>query len=254
MGFLRKTVKKIGRGIKKVVKKIGKAFGKLGIVGRIGLMFLMPHLGTMWGNIGSWAAKGSNILQKAVGVIHKAGTAVGNAYQTVTQAISNGFDRSLNFMKGEGFVLSDPSKTIFKTPEQKFVEEKGLSIDLEAAEKAGIKLDIEGAEKFQEAMAKTNVTEEVTQPSILAKIKDKAEEAVTKGAIQGLTTRTKYAVAGEPPTSRQLVTYADTGGLPTTGSGMGIFNTTDLTQQSFQMNNWQDISQYYAVPVNQRLG
>ena len=146
MGFLRKVVKKIGKGIKKVVKKIGKAFGKLGIVGQIGLMFLMPHLGTMWGNIGSWAAKGSNILQKAVGVIHKAGTAVGNAYQTVTQAISNGFDRSLNFMKGEGFVLSDPSKTIFKTPEQKFVEEKGLSIDLEAAEKAGIKLDIEGAE------------------------------------------------------------------------------------------------------------
>ena len=89
---------------------------------------------------------------------------------------------------------------------------------------------------------------------VLAKVKDKAEEAVTKGAIQGLTTRTKYAVAGEPPTSRQLVTYADTGGLPTTGSGMGIFNTTDLTQQSFQMNNWQDISQYYAVPVNQRLG
>ena len=59
MGFLRKTVKKIGRGIKKVVKKIGKAFGKLGIVGQIGLMFLMPHLGAMWSNIGSWATNGS---------------------------------------------------------------------------------------------------------------------------------------------------------------------------------------------------
>ena len=54
----------IGKGNKKVVKKIGKAFGKLGIVGQIGLMFLMPHLGTMWGNIGSWAAKGSNIHKK----------------------------------------------------------------------------------------------------------------------------------------------------------------------------------------------
>ena len=32
MGFLRKVVKKIGKGIKKVVKKIGKSFGKLGIV------------------------------------------------------------------------------------------------------------------------------------------------------------------------------------------------------------------------------
>ena len=254
MGFLRKTVKKIGKAIKKVVKKVGKAFGKLGIVGQIGMMFLMPHLGSMWSNIGSWASNGSGLLRQAVKVIHNAGTAVGNAYQTVTQAISNGFDRTLNFMKGEGFVLSDPSKTIFKTPEQKFVEEKGLSIDLEAAEKAGIKLDIEGAEKFQEAMAKTNVTEEVTQPSMLAKVQDKTEEALTKGAFDAVRSKTKYKLAGDSPTSRQLVTYADTGGLPTTGSGMGVFNTTDLTQQSFQMNNWQDISQFYAEPVNQRLG
>ena len=39
----KKIVKKIGKGIKKVVKKIGKAVGKLGIVGQIGMMFLMPY-------------------------------------------------------------------------------------------------------------------------------------------------------------------------------------------------------------------
>jgi len=252
MGFLRKTVKKIGRGIKKVVKKIGKAFGKLGIVGQIGLMFLMPHLGSMWGNIGSWASNGSGLLRQAVKVIHNAGTAVGNAYQTVTQAISNGFDRTLNFMKGEGFVLS-PDKTSLFGADTKFVEDKGLSIDLDAAKEAGIKLDVKGSKKFEDALSKA-ASDEVTQPSILAKVQDKTEEALTKGAIQGITTRAKYEVAGDPPTSRQLVTYAETGGLPTTGSGMGVFNTTDLTQQSFQMNNWQDISQYYAEPVNQRLG
>jgi len=247
MGFLRKTVKKIGRGIKKVVKKIGKAFGKLGIVGQIGLMFLMPHLGSMWGNIGSWASNGSGLLRQAVKVIHNAGTAVGNAYQTVTQAISNGFDRSLNFMKGEGFVLSEPSKALF-----------GPEARLTKAEKKFTELTDDDTlfdpvkEVKEEVVEKAK--EEVTQPSMLAKVQDKAEEALTKGAIQGITTRAKYEVAGDPPTSRQLVTYADTGGLPTTGSGMGVFNTTDLTQQSFQMNNWQDISQFYAAPVNQRLG
>ncbi len=53
---IKKVVKKIGRGIKKVAKKVGKFVGKiiepfqkLGIVGQIGLMFLMPHAaGWLW--------------------------------------------------------------------------------------------------------------------------------------------------------------------------------------------------------------
>ena len=245
MGFLRKTVKKIGRGIKKVVKKIGKAFGKLGIVGQIGLMFLMPHLGSMWGNIGSWASNGSGLLRQAVKVIHNAGTAVGNAYQTVTQAISNGFDRSLNFMKGEGFVLSDPSKGFFGA-DAKFAKGEGI------VEPKGVKVSDDSA--VFDTTIKDEIEEKVTEPSLLDKVQDKTEEAATKGAFDAVRSRTKYQLAGDPPTSRQLVTYADTGGLPTTGSGMGVFNTTDLTQQSFQMNNWQDISQFYAAPVNQRLG
>ena len=43
MGWLRKKAKQIGKGIKKVFKKIGKAIGKLGVVGQIGMMFLMPY-------------------------------------------------------------------------------------------------------------------------------------------------------------------------------------------------------------------
>ena len=39
----KKIIKKIGKGIKKVVKKIGKVVNKLGIVGQIGMMFLMPY-------------------------------------------------------------------------------------------------------------------------------------------------------------------------------------------------------------------
>ena len=41
---VKKVVKKIGRSIKKVVSKVGKFVGKLGIVGQIGMFFLMPHV------------------------------------------------------------------------------------------------------------------------------------------------------------------------------------------------------------------
>ena len=116
MGFLRKTVKKIGKAIKKVVKKVGKAFGKLGIVGQLGLMMFMPQFGlsNIWGRIGSWATKpGGNFLQKAVGHIYNAGNAVGKVYKTVTDAIGNGFDRATNLIKGEGFVLSPDRASVF---------------------------------------------------------------------------------------------------------------------------------------------
>ena len=243
MGFLRKTVKKIGKAIKKVVKKVGKAFGKLGIVGQIGMMFLMPHLGAMWGNIGSWAAQGSNMLQRAVGVIHRAGTAVGNAYQTVTQAISNGFDRAKNFMKGDGLVLSDPSKGFFG-PEARLAKAEKKYAELTD----GDTLFDPVKEVKEEVVEKA--TEEVTQPSILDKVKD---EAIDQG-IKGVGDRFRTVMAG-PPQEQIVKQYAyDTGSLPGLSGGMGVADTVDFTRQSVQMNNWQDISQYYRVPVNQRLG
>jgi len=115
---IKKRVKKIGRGIKKVFKKIGKAVGKLGIVGQIGMMFLMPYaagaIGSFFGTAGklaSWSntlLSSSNVLAKGVGhglnLINKAGTFVGNAYKSVTGTISEAFDRTGNFLKGRGFV------------------------------------------------------------------------------------------------------------------------------------------------------
>tara|TARA_R110002167_G_scaffold159880_3_gene355600 strand:+ start:263 stop:1579 length:1317 start_codon:yes stop_codon:yes gene_type:complete len=45
MGWLRKTVKKIGKGIKKAFMKFGKFMGKIGIVGQIAMMFILPGIG-----------------------------------------------------------------------------------------------------------------------------------------------------------------------------------------------------------------
>ena len=43
MGFLKKTFKKIKKGVKKVIGKVGKVFNKLGPLGTIGLMIAAPY-------------------------------------------------------------------------------------------------------------------------------------------------------------------------------------------------------------------
>jgi len=130
---IKKAVKKVGKGIKKVFKKVAGAIGKLGIVGQIGMMFLMPYatsaLGSFFGASGklaTWSTKllgkagmGSQALGHGLNLINKAGTFAGNVYNSVSQTIGNAVDRVTNFAKGKGFTLSEGRTSIFakKTPE-----------------------------------------------------------------------------------------------------------------------------------------
>jgi len=118
---LKKTVKKIGKGIKKVFKKVGAAIGKLGIVGQIGMMFLMPYaagaLGSFFGATGklaTWSTKllgkagiGSKAIGHTLNLVNKAGTFVGNVYNSISSTISNAIDKTGNFLKGRGFVSTE---------------------------------------------------------------------------------------------------------------------------------------------------
>jgi hypothetical protein len=130
---LKKAVKKVGKGIKKTFKKVTGAIGKLGIVGQIGMMFLMPYatsaLGSFFGAAGKLSTWSTNLLSKAglgrqalghgLNLINKAGTFAGNVYNSVSQTIGNAVDRVTNFAKGKGFTLSEGRTSIFakKTPE-----------------------------------------------------------------------------------------------------------------------------------------
>ena len=94
-GGIKRVIRKIGGGIKRLAKKIGGAFGKLGILGHIGMMFLMPYLPGWWGTMGEWAtrlAKGTGMAGKAFGHVmrgvYHAGKAVGTVYRGVTEAVS----------------------------------------------------------------------------------------------------------------------------------------------------------------------
>ena len=124
---LKKAVKSIGKGIKKVVGKIGAAIGKLGVIGQIGMMFLMPYamsglssfFGGVGGKIATWStnlATSNPVVSKFLGAVHKAGSMAVNAYNTVTTAIGNGVDRVGNFFKGEGFTLSADRASVFNRP------------------------------------------------------------------------------------------------------------------------------------------
>jgi len=112
---VKKVVKKIGRGIKKVVGKVGKFVGKLGIVGQIGMFFLMPHVAGFLMNGLSTASAGllnfanatsglGGALAKGLGTVLKtahsfAGT-VGNVFGTITEGVGNFAKTALNKIPG----------------------------------------------------------------------------------------------------------------------------------------------------------
>ena len=183
---IKKIVKKIGKGIKKVAMKLGGIFGKLGIVGQLGLMFLgIPPIisdffGTIGGAVGQWATKlgTKGVLGKAVNAIHSAGSAIGNTYRTISEAISNGIDRAGNFLKGEGFTLSKDRTSIFN---------RGATKD-DSLEKLN-KLASDTVELGEESLSKTKsmlARDKYTPPTLeesMDKMVERLQEEVKTGNV-----------------------------------------------------------------------
>ena len=95
MGWLKKKIKQLGKGIKKVGKKIGgafkkllkpfaKMFNKLGPLGSIAMMMILPGIGQL---IAGW---GANIFQgvSIFGKVGQFGQFMGNAIKHVGNAIN----------------------------------------------------------------------------------------------------------------------------------------------------------------------
>ena len=109
---IKKTVKKIGKGIKKVFNKVATAFNKLGIVGQLGLAFLMPYAlgalsnfaGAIGSKIATWGgtlAKSTNVFAstvgKAIGVVKNVVVGIGEMYNNISTTISTGIDKTKEF-------------------------------------------------------------------------------------------------------------------------------------------------------------
>jgi hypothetical protein len=169
---IKKTVKKIGKGIKKVFHKVMNGIGKLGIVGQIGMMFLMPYamsgLGSLFGTAGklaSWSTKlmgpNANIFSKALGktleMINVGGTWVKNAYTSVSTAIGNGIDRVGNFFKGDGFALSADRTSVFSQDFRQSLDtlptQKGIKADqLKAEQLKAEQLKLQSEQRLKNAI------------------------------------------------------------------------------------------------------
>ena len=141
---IKKVGKKIAKGVKKTFKKIGAAIGKLGVVGQIGMMFLMPYAmgalssfaGSALGTVGQWSANllsksgiGAKALGHTLNMVHKAGTFAGKVYTTISDTIGNAVDRVGNFAKGKGFTLSEGRTSIFaKGNERSLLSTEGYAL------------------------------------------------------------------------------------------------------------------------------
>ena len=84
MGFLRKTFKKIGKGIKKAFMKFGKFMGKIGVLGQVAMMFILPGIGAalMKGVTGAF---GAIVGQTGAQAVAAANSAIAAGTQTAAQ-------------------------------------------------------------------------------------------------------------------------------------------------------------------------
>lgn len=89
-GGIKKVAKKIGKGIKSAMKTVGKFVNKLGVVGQIGLAFILPGVGALIGNgITALAGMGgiAGSVGRVLGVASKFASTAGNVFKTVTDGI-----------------------------------------------------------------------------------------------------------------------------------------------------------------------
>ena len=115
---IKKVFKKIGRAVKKTVKKFGKFMGKLGIVGQIGMMFVLPGVGGalmqsfggLAGNMAGLTGAFSGLTGPLAGIVQGAGTVMKaahgfvqtgiNAFKTVSSGIMEFGKTALNKIPG----------------------------------------------------------------------------------------------------------------------------------------------------------
>ena len=227
---LRKVVKKIGKGIKKVARKIGKAVNKLGIVGQIGMMFLMPYAGAALssffgatGTLSSWGTTlldKSGIASKALGhtlnAINTVGTMAGQVYTGVTKTIGKAWD----VVTGKG-TLTDVGRAageIFTKPAKTLQHAFNPNVDLagnltgvakKAAEQVGSDLGLDVFKPVEVLSGEGNITDRlykgyensknlVTDTQVL-----KSEQEVVGG--ETLLGPTKEAAAALQQTSTEVL-------------------------------------------------
>tara|TARA_R100000656_G_scaffold67371_1_gene51004 strand:+ start:307 stop:1206 length:900 start_codon:yes stop_codon:yes gene_type:complete len=66
--------------------------GRLGPVGMLGMMLIMPQLGAWWSEFGAWAGQLAQPFKFVMEGVHWAGAQIGKAYSTITEGIDGALD------------------------------------------------------------------------------------------------------------------------------------------------------------------
>jgi hypothetical protein len=249
---LKGAFKKIGKGVKKVFKKFGKFMGKIGIVGQIAMMFVLPGIGAalakgfgaLWtGVVGQTAAQGAAAAAATGAATTAAATAGGataaaaaasgaTAAAGVSTAASGLLGSGNAILRGAGMVLEKGAqfaRTIqagYKT-----VSQAVTGAFTETGKWIGGKLGMKTAEGAAMKGSWANYSQGVTDS--FAKLGDKAAEfwspikagpATASPITDAVTNKAVEAVS---TTSNFMAEAADT------GSGI----TTDISMPTAELKN-----------------
>jgi len=120
MGWLRKTFKKIGKGIKKAFKSFGKFMGKIGILGQVAMMFILPGIGNalasgLGGALGLQGVTGMSSLVGAAGTATSAGTGLLGSGSALLQGAGKVLQFAGKVASMPGKVFSSVTKGVTST-------------------------------------------------------------------------------------------------------------------------------------------
>ena len=120
MGFLRKVFKKIGRGIKKAFKSFGKFMGKIGILGQVAMMFILPGIGNALASglgsaLGLQGVTGMSSLVGAAGTATSAGTGLLGSGSALLQGAGKVLQFAGKVASAPGKVFSSITKGVTST-------------------------------------------------------------------------------------------------------------------------------------------
>jgi hypothetical protein len=213
MGILKKigkVFKKIGKGVKKVFKKFGKFMGKIGIVGNIAMMFILP-------GIGAALAKGFGaIWTGAVGQTAAQATAAANATSAV--------------------VGDTVTQTAIKSATEQALKEGATQAAANAAGEAVQQTALKAATKTAMSAIRAGgaITEQAT--GMLA-----SELAVVRGA--GMVLQKGAQFASTIASGYKTVSQAVTGAFEETGKWIGGKLGMKTAEGATMKGSWANYSQ-----------
>jgi len=250
MGFLKKigkslkkVVKSIGKGIKKVTKKVFGAIGKLGPIGQLGLMFLgvPPVLGNFFSGVANFAG---NFIPEAIKGAWAGIKAAGSgAWSSITEGISNGVDRVMNFTKGKGFTLSEGRTSIF-TPKPE-VDDLTKQIT-EATVDASVETGVPSAATTEEKLKRSILESDATKTTVDIDVPEKGFVESFKEKITDPKELAKRGGTAALDIVQQRATVAGMEDLPTQMHlDMTPFMMKNNEQRLLDSTTWQGITNQY---------